>query len=323
MSQRYRVNKQSASLTQTQSVARKLADLPLGDLAQAYLDYLTIEAGLSVNTILGYGRDLKDFLAYCRARGMTTLAELQPLLIQDYMQVLSEDQKCDTSIKRFLVSVRMFLRYAKLEGYIEDDHAAILESPKIWQRLPKVYNRQQIVALLNAPQTDEPYYLRDKAILELLYATGMRASELAGLRSLDLNMKVGYVRCLGKGKRERIIPVGRMAVAVCEAYLRELRPHLVGQSKEDHLFLSRTGRALGRIEIWRLVKKYAQRIGMPKTLTAHTLRHCFATHLLSGGADLRSVQEMLGHVDISTTQIYTHVDNDRLRSIHRQYHPRP
>jgi len=206
---------------------------------------------------------------------------------------------------------------------LDDDHTAVLDGPKLWQRLPTVCSAGQVRDLLAAPSPQEPFYLRDKAMLELLYATGIRAGELAGLRLSDLNLDIGYLRCLGKGGRERVIPVGRVAVAAATQYIRGLRPALAGASSGDFLLLSRTGRPMSRIEIWRLVKKYALRAGMGRNLTVHTLRHCFATHLLTGGADLRSVQEMLGHVDISTTQIYTHVDNERLRSIHRKYHPRP
>jgi integrase/recombinase XerD len=217
----------------------------------------------------------------------------------------------------------MFLRYAKLTGLVTNDFTTILEGPKLWQRLPIVCSTKQVTDLLNSPSPKEPYYLRDKAMLELLYATGVRASELAGLKNADLNLDIGYLRCLGKGSRERVIPVGKPAITAVEDYLRELRPKLAKSFSGDFLLLSRTGRGLGRIEVWRLIKKYAARAGMPRNLTVHTLRHCFATHLLAGGADLRSVQEMLGHVDIATTQIYTHVDSERLRAIHRKYHPRP
>ncbi|MCK4888213.1 MAG: tyrosine-type recombinase/integrase, partial [Planctomycetes bacterium] len=176
---------------------------------------------------------------------------------------------------------------------------------------------------IEAVDPKERYYYRDKALLELLYATGIRASELANLKVKDINLDIGYLRCFGKGSKERIVPVGKAAIAAVRDYLSLLRPKLAKDYSEDWLLLSRTARPLGRIEIWRLVKKYAGRAGLGKKLSAHTLRHCFATHLLSGGADLRSVQEMLGHVDIATTQIYTHVDQDRLKSIHKQFHPRP
>jgi len=309
--------------TQTQSVGKKLLALPLGREAKSFLDYLTVEAGLSDNTILAYGRDLKSFLTFCKSNKIKHLQQVEPTLIRHYMRILTQSQMGESSIKRSLAAIRMFLRFAKLTGLVEDDLAGTLESPKIWQRLPIVCSKQQVIDLLNAPDPGEPFYLRDKAMLELLYATGIRAGELAGLKSSDLNLDIGYLRCLGKGSRERVIPIGKVAIAATVEYLTNLRVRLDKPFSGDFLLLSRTGRPMSRIEIWRLVKKYAARAGMPRNLTAHTLRHCFATHLLRGGADLRSVQEMLGHVDIATTQIYTHVDQERLREIHRKFHPRP
>ncbi|MHC4456801.1 MAG: site-specific tyrosine recombinase XerD [Planctomycetota bacterium] len=308
---------------QTQSVGEKLLYLPLGKIVKDFLDYLAVEAGLSNNTILAYGRDLKSFLEYCGSKRISRLDQIKPALIQNYLQSLTHDQKAESSIKRCLAAVRMFLRFAKLTDRIGDDFTTILEGPKLWQKLPTICTKQQVIKLLNAPCPEQPYYLRDKAMLELLYATGIRASELANLKISDLNLDIGYLRCLGKGNKERIIPVGKSALAATVEYLAKLRPELVKPFSKDFLLLSRTGRPMGRIEIWRLVKKYAIFAGMPRNLTVHTLRHCFATHLLTGGADLRSVQEMLGHVDIATTQIYTHVDQERLRSIHKKYHPRP
>ena len=309
--------------TQTKSICKKLLDLPLGRIVKDFLDYLTIEAGLSNNTILAYGRDLRDFLEYCKSRGISKLQQIEPILIRNYLRVLDQNQKSESSIKRNLVAIRMLLRFSKLTGLIEDDMTSILESPKIWQKLPVICNKQQVMELINAPKPSEAFYLRDKAMLELLYATGVRASELAGLKIPDINLDIGYLRCLGKGNRERVIPIGKAAIVATIEYLSELRPELAKPFSDDFLLLSRTGRSMSRIEIWRLVRKYAIRAGMPRNLTAHTLRHCFATHLLAGGADLRSVQEMLGHVDIATTQIYTHVDQERLRKIHKKYHPRP
>jgi integrase/recombinase XerD len=311
------------SSVQLQSNIEKLASLPLGQSVRDFLDYLTVEAGLSNNTVLAYGRDLKSFLAYCKSQEINRLQQIKPGLIQKYLQVLSRGEKSESSIKRCLVAIRMFLRFAKLTGRVRDDFTMILEGPKLWQKLPTICSKQKVIDLLNAPLADEPFYLRDKAILELLYATGVRASELAGLKTSDLNLDIGYLRCLGKGNRERVIPIGKAAIAATIEYLRELRPKLARSHSADFLMLSRTGLPLSRIEIWRLVKKYAIRSGLPRNLTVHTLRHCFATHLLTGGADLRSVQEMLGHVDIATTQIYTHVDQERLRMIHKKFHPRP
>jgi integrase/recombinase XerD len=311
------------SLTQKQSVVEGLRTLPLGRPVTDFLDYLVVEAGLSDNTVLAYGRDLRDFLRFCRSNGTDKIAEVSPRVVQKYVCALARSSKSENSARRALVAIRMFLRFAKLRGLIDEDGSEVLETPKIWQRLPAVCNKQQVFKLLEAPDPQEPLYLRDKALLELLYATGVRASELAGLKTTDLNLEVGYLRCFGKGNKERIIPVGKVAAGATLAYLRDLRPALVKPHSHAFLLLSRTGRPLTRIEIWRLVKKYALRAGMPRNVTVHTLRHCFATHLLSGGADLRSVQEMLGHVDIGTTQIYTHVDHERLRAIHKKFHPRP
>lgn len=298
-------------------------NLTLGGNLRSFLDYLTVEAGLSNNTVLAYGRDLRDFLEYCNSNNISKIGQIGAVLIQNYQRVLAQKQKSESSIKRSLVAIRMFMRFAKLTGLVEDDLTSILESPKIWQKLPTICSKQQVVELINAPSRKESFYLRDKAMLELLYATGLRASEIAGLKTSDLNLNIGYLRCLGKGSRERIVPIGKVAISATNEYLMNLRPKLTKPFSGDFLLLSRTGRPMSRIEIWRLVKKYAIRAGMPRNLTAHTLRHCFATHLLAGGADLRSVQEMLGHVDIATTQIYTHVDQERLRKVHRKFHPRP
>ncbi len=311
------------STAQIHSIGQKLLSLPLGQIAKDFLNYLTVEAGLSENTILAYGRDLTAFLEFCRSQKVNTLRDLKPLIIQSYQRQLSIDGQTESSVKRAIVAIRMFLRFARLTGLMEDDFEAVLEPPKLWQKLPVVCSKQQVLDLLNAPAPEEPFYLRDKMILEVLYATGMRASELAKLRIGDINTNIRYIRCLGKGSRERIIPIGKTALAAVDDYLQNLRPKLQKPFSENLLLLSRTGRLMSRIEIWRLVKKYAIRAGMPRNLTVHTLRHCFATHLLSGGADLRSIQAMLGHVDISTTQIYTHVDHERLRSIHKKFHPMP
>jgi len=308
---------------QLQTLHKKLLSQPLGPPARDFLDYLAIEAGLSENTVLAYGRDLIGFVRYCSLHKITTLQQIRPETVYGYLRVLSAEKKCEATINRALAAVKMLMRFAVLTGILQDDFTTIIEGPKPWQKLPVVCNKQKVFELLKAPRPEEPFYLRDKAILEVLYATGSRASEVANLKTSDLNFSIGYLRCLGKGRKERIIPLGKTAINVTNQYLRDLRPKLAKDQSGDWLFLSRTGRVLNRIDIWRIVKKYAMVAGMPKNLTVHTLRHCFATHLLSGGADLRSVQEMLGHADISTTQIYTHVDHERLKSIHKKYHPRP
>ena len=306
-----------------QSTNRHPKPCNLETCIKAFLHYLTVEAGLSKNTILAYGRDLKGFLIYCRSNKISHLKQIKPSLIQNYLRTLVKTNKAESSIKRYLVAIRMFLRFAKFIGLIQEDYTPVLEGPKLWQKLPTICSKQQVINLLNAPDPKEPFYLRDKAILELLYATGIRASEAAGLKLSDLNLDIGYLRCLGKGGRERIIPLNSAAIKAINQYLTTLRAKLAKPVSGQFLLLSRTGRPMSRIEIYRIVKKYAIRAGMPRNLTAHTLRHCFATHLLAGGADLRSVQEMLGHVDIATTQVYTHVDQERLRRIHKQFHPRP
>lgn len=310
------------SSIQIQTISKKLLSLPFGQSAKDFLDYLTVEAGLSPNTIAGYGRDLVGFAEYCRDEGVVGVVAIKAILIHGHMAALSRSGKAESSVKRALAAIRMFLRYCRLVGLIEEDFATILEAPKLWQRLPNICSKEKIIDLLDAPDPKEPFYFRDKMILELLYATGMRASELAGLKVSDLNLDIGYLRCIGKGKKERIIPVGKVAINAVTEYLSNLRPKLVKDFSDQRLLLSRTGRAMSRIEIWRVVKKYSIRAGMGSNLTVHTLRHCFATHLLAGGADLRSIQEMLGHADIGTTQIYTQVDQERLRSIHKKFHPR-
>ncbi|HOK66062.1 MAG TPA: site-specific tyrosine recombinase [Anaerohalosphaeraceae bacterium] len=306
---------------QIQNVRKRLAEQPLGKIVEQFLDYLLVEAGLSANTILAYGRDLLEFSRFCRSRNVHRLQDIQPSAVYQYLQTrrgLSE-----ASLSRHLVAVKMLLRFAVLTGLLKETFIDTLESPKQWQKLPAVCSKEQIFALLDAPGPDDPYWFRDKAVLELLYATGARAAEVAALEIKDVNLSVGYVRCFGKGRKERIVPLGRLAAQAVQTYLENLRPQLAKPFSGSALFLSRTGRPLDRIELWRIVKKYARRAGLPKKLTVHTLRHCFASHLLAGGADLRSLQEMLGHADIRTTQIYTHVDHNRLKAIHRKYHPRP
>ncbi|MHC5172419.1 MAG: tyrosine-type recombinase/integrase [Planctomycetota bacterium] len=283
--------------TQVNTLRDKLRVLPLGRVVDPFLDYLTVEAGLSSNTILAYGRDLLKFAEYCHSQNVNTLRDILPTTAYSFQHYLSDCGLAENSISRNLVAVKMLLRFGLLTGQITEDITDRLESPKLWKKLPAIASKDQVFRLLAAPSPEDAYYLRDKALLQVLYATGARASEVIGLKTKDANLNIG-------------------------AYLRELRPQLEKSHSGDMLFLSRTGRGLDRIELWRIVKKYALRAGMPKNLTVHTLRHCFATHLLSGGADLRTLQEMLGHADIKTTQIYTHVDNDRLRSIHKQYHPR-
>ncbi len=291
-------------------------------LAQ-FVIYLHVECGLANNTIRAYERDLTEFVRLMADLGLRSVDQLNALRVQDFLKHLRSRGLALSSIVRHLASVRVFLRFCHGNGWLSDDVATRLETPSRWQRLPGTLNQKHVEALLAEPQPDDALYLRDRAILELLYATGLRVSELCDLGVADVNMQIGYLRCLGKGQKERIVPVGRTALEAIYTYLRELRPSLADGRRTDHLFLSRTGRRLGRENCWRLVAKYAARAGVTAHVSPHVLRHSFATHLLQGGADLRVVQELLGHSDVSTTQIYTHVDGKRLKSIHARFHPRP
>lgn len=301
----------------------KISSWPITQI-KPFLDYLLIECGLADNTILAYRRDLRRFSLFCLDNHLTDPRSVDPLSIQRYARFLANEQLASSSIARHLVAVRMFMRYHTLFGIVDQDICNVLETPRTWQRLPKVLNKQQTIDLITAIDPEDAFFLRDRALLELLYATGMRASEIAGLRIEDVNFQIEYLRCFGKGGKERIIPVHETALAMLREYLEKLRPKLIGEKcVVDSVFVSRTGRPLSRIEVWRIVRKAAVRAGLPKNVSPHTLRHCFGSHLLAGGADLRSVQEMLGHADVTTTQIYTHVDQQHLRNIHKKYHPRP
>jgi len=307
---------------QTQTITSKLDELPLGRVVRDFLSYLTVEGGLSDNTIQGYGRDLRDFLEFCKSVKVGEIKQITPALIQKYMMILAKDNKAEASQKRGLVAIRMFLRFGKLNGLVKDDFTGILEGPKLWQRMPVICSKKQVVDLLEAPSPKEKYYLRDKAMLELLYATGMRVSELIHVGAADFDMNLGIIRCLGKGNKERLIPVGKSALRAVEAYLRTGRAVLAGKRDSPWLFLNRRGGSLSRVGFWKILAAYGRRAGMATRLTPHLVRHSFATHLLERGADLRSIQLMLGHSDISTTQIYTHVIKERLKQVYLSHHPR-
>ena len=287
-----------------------------------FLDYLITECGLADNTIAAYQRDLTRWGKFCLKTQITDPNELTPPLLQKYAIFLSQEKLATPSIARHLVSLKMFLRYHLLVGLTQHDVCSVMETPKTWQRLPSVLSEKHTIELIEAVDPDNPLHLRNRALLELLYATGLRASEAANLHLRDLNFQIGYVRCLGKGKKERVIPIHKTALKVLQEYLEVLRPQLVKEKPCPNLFLSRTGRPLSRIEIWRIVKRAAQVAGIVGRVSPHTLRHCFGSHLLQGGADLRVLQEMLGHADVTTTQIYTHIDHKHLRQVHKKYHPR-
>lgn len=288
----------------------------------AFLDYLTIECGLSVNTIQAYQRDLRRLGGFTEAETLEDWGEVTAEQVVDFLTAERRRGCATATVSRALVAARMFFRFLAAEGLIERDVTEHLESPRLWQTLPEVLDEGTVTRLLAAPEPGRDRWpARDGAILEMLYATGARASEVADLRLDGVNREIGYVHCVGKGRKERIVPAGRRAIEAVETYLAEERRQLERRERPE-LFLSHTGRKMGRESIWRIVKKYAARVGCRRRVSPHTLRHSFATHLLAGGADLRAVQEMLGHVDIATTQIYTHVDSGRLKAIHKKFHPR-
>jgi len=286
------------------------------------VDYLRNECHLADNTLEAYRRDMRRFYYWLNGRPPHKLT-IQDLA--DYPAWLNEHERlASTSIARHVVSLKMFYRYLQLEGVVTRNVVELLGSPKLWQRVPQVLSPQAVERLFEAPRLNEPHWRRDRALLELLYATGCRASEVAQMRLSDVHLDDGYCRCRGKGDKERLVPLSRRAAERIREYLEHERPLLAAKSPQGTpwLMLSKRGQRLRRERIWELVKKYAARSGAPPDVSPHTLRHSFATHLLAGGADLRQVQEMLGHASIATTQLYTHVDPTRLLAVHRQFHPR-
>ncbi len=302
---------------------RQLVAAPaLSELIERFLTQLWAEAGLAENTLSAYRSDLESLAGFCRDTNLS-FRSISPTDIQSFLMELRErDGLAISSIARRLTAVKIFCRFCFQQGQIDRDVAALIEPPKKWQYLPQVFGYRQIDELLAVPDDSDPLAARDQAILELFYATGLRVSELVGLRVEDVQLDLGYLRCMGKGRRERVVPIGSRAIESVRVYMLTLRPQLSDGRSIDRIFLSRTGRPMDRTNCWRLVVKYARRMGISGKLSPHTLRHCFATHLLAGGADLRVVQEMLGHSDIATTQIYTHVDHTRLKAVHQKFHPR-
>jgi len=287
----------------------------------AFRHYLRAERGMADNTVQAYGRDLDRFAKWCALvrYGDYTTPTLRDLA--RYLAFLHDEQLAVPSIARHLVSLKMFYRFLKLEEKADAAAVDLLASPKLWERIPSVLPPNAVDELLKAPQAGDRFFLRDRALLETLYATGCRASEVVGLKVQDVYLDASFLKCFGKGSKQRVVPLGRPAIAALRAYLADGRSAKPADGPEN-VFVSKSGRPLDRIFLWALVKKYCKRAGLPAATSPHTLRHSFATHVLAGGADLRSVQEMLGHASISTTQHYTHVDRDRLKAIHKQFHPR-
>jgi integrase/recombinase XerD len=289
----------------------------------SFIAYIETELGLAENTSLAYRRDLTDFAAYLAERN-ESLRGGRPADISGYLQHLQVDRRMQiSSIVRHSITLKMFYRYARHRAWRNDDPTEFLETPHGWRRLPDVLGRVEIDTLLAAVKPDHPLALRDQAIIELFYACGLRASELADLTLEQLHLDLGVIRVLGKGRKERIVPVGRPAQSAITKYLADLRPRLLAVKGivSNRVFVSRAGKPINRIVLWQRLNQISKGAGL-RGVHPHALRHTFATHLLSGGADLRVVQELLGHANIATTQIYTHVDADRLQSVHRKHHPR-
>jgi integrase/recombinase XerD len=295
---------------------------PLFEDLSAFRNYLTAERGLAKNTVLAYGRDLDRFAHWVVDGGLADYLRPNLRELVQYLGRLRDEQLAPPSVARHLVALKMFYRFLRLEERAADSTVELLSSPALWERIPQVLSPDNVEKLLGAPQAEDRFYLRDRALLETLYATGSRASEVVGLRLEDVYLDSAFLKCMGKGRKQRVVPLGKPALAALREYLAEQRAQLVQMADVPWVFVSRGGRVLTREMLWVIVKKYARRAGLNARVSPHTLRHSFATHLLSGGADLRTVQELLGHANIRTTQIYTHVDRERLRAVHRKFHPR-
>lgn len=285
-----------------------------------FLLFLATERRLSRNTLFSYRFDLEDAENYFLNRGILLLAA-DGYDWREYLQSLRKIGRTTKTVARRLACIRTFLKYLEEQGISTQEILGQLESPKPERPLPDVLGREQVARLIGAPDPQSPLYFRDVAILELLYACGLRASELCDLKLPDLNLEVGAIRVIGKGMKERVVPIGNAAIEAMRAYLRDTRPRLE-RGDAEHVILSRTGKRLNRVNLWYLVRRHARACGLLKEVHPHVLRHCFASHLLGGGADLRTVQELLGHANVATTQIYTHVDQTRLKKLHEQFHPR-
>lgn len=282
-----------------------------------FIDYLQIERGLSEHTLSAYHNDLRQYLDFLHHHQIEGWRETTRLTITGFTKELRERGLAPTSIARKIAALKSFYQFLLREGMVERDPSIDIERPKTARYLPKVLNRSEVTRLV-----EQPADLRDRAILELLYAGGLRVSELTRVNLQDLNLHTGYVRCYGKGSKERLVPINETAVRALGAYLNEVRPKLKARLQERALFLNYAGRRLTRQGIWKVVKEAAKDAGISKEITPHTLRHSFATHLIENGADLRSVQEMLGHADISTTQLYTHISKRRIKEVYRTAHKR-
>lgn len=291
-------------------------------MLEGYLNYLLIERGVAPNTLEAYGRDLQRYLAFIRQKGLSHFKEATPEIIVEYLVLIKNEGLSANSMNRALAALRGFYKYLLMEKLIEQTPLANIELAKVWMRLPDTISKEEMKIILAQPGDKTPAALRDTAMLELLYATGIRVSELINLTMNSINWQVGFLTVMGKGSKERIVPIGKTAYDCVREYVDKARPQLMQKKSTEVLFLNRFGGKFSRQGFWKLVIRYAAKAGLQKKVHPHTFRHSFASHLLEGGADLRTVQVMLGHADISTTQIYTHITRDRLKEIHQKYHPR-
>ena len=296
--------------------------MAINNILMDYLHYLKVERGLSENTINSYGIDLKLFLEYLREDEIPSFKQVNKEVIVNYMQSEKNNNKANSSILRSVSSLRKFFQYLAQEKIIEKDPMLLIDTPKKKQHLPQVLTKEEVEKLLRSPNTGQVLGLRDRVMLELMYATGLRISEIINLKLEDLHLTMGTLQTLGKGHKERIVPVGDEAIKWVNRYLEEARPKLLKQKRSNYLFLNFHGNNLTRQGVWKNLKAEVRKAGIQKNITPHTLRHSFATHILENGADLRIVQELLGHADISTTQIYTHLSNKQLADIYNRAHPR-
>ena len=291
-------------------------------LLQRFADYIALEQGLSPRTLEAYGKDLDRFAEYADVKGVAAPLDITARTLREYVYHLKDLGLSPASIRRNVSALRTYFRFLTGDGVVVRDPSERLETPKRWRELPDVLTVDEVQRLIAAPTLDDNMVFRDRALLELAYGAGLRVSEWITLGVRDLMLEEGLIRVFGKGSKERLVPIGRSAIGAVAIYTRELRPKLEKGEGKGILFLNARGRPLTRMGAWKILRGYVERAGITKHVSPHTLRHSFATHWLEGGADLRAVQEMLGHVDISTTQIYTHVDREYLRQVHRSYHPR-
>jgi integrase/recombinase XerD len=312
---------------ETAAILSQTSKLPF---LEEFFNYLAVEKGLAANTLAAYRQDIESYEQFLSMHKIRDWSKVTRDLILRFLLQEKKRGLSPSSIARRLVAVKLFHRFLLKERLLMEDVTSVLESPKLWKKLPKFLTNQEVDSILTAPREWTQganvrsgrgrYGIRDRALLECLYATGIRVSEIAGLRLGDVNLENAFIKCRGKGDKERIVPIGRKAIEACRTYLEKVRSKQ--KAKTDHFFIGKRGEGLTRQSLWQLIKKYARLAGIQKPITPHTFRHSFATHLLERGADLRIVQELLGHSDISTTQIYTHVSRDRLKGIHAKFHPR-